>query len=428
MGATQGNISPAVERPTRLVATNKLGGRVEYDGEYLRMLDVRIRDKRPVGYLEPIAVASVFDVEWREAGTWMQGWLHFAYPGGKRYGGYMHRWNDGTCYFWPKESDQFRAVRDAVLEIVNEGRSRIEAAISLARPGARLPFTTPGAPGLLGYRGLQAADVSSHYDTTTAGQVTGTLEHSLRGSFAATGFAVDLGLIDSVTAGSMRISGSSTLDLITRSTSRHDLLNQAFVAVFEMPRTRETVRLIAPADAVCREAIRTVVGEASGHVDPAELPERRAAELAESLTGRILIETTLAFDRLNALLRAPVASRPAVELIGLPVAPGTLLGGALRIAGEQRWLQLFPLGLLRALEDPNSVDNVQQEDENWWNDAGTGPELVQSPPAVAGDAPQEASVPSATKVCPQCAEEVKAAALICRYCRYEFVPVPPSGS
>src|SRR5450756_2794928 len=29
-----------------------------------------------------------------------------------------------------------------------------------------------------------------------------------------------------------------------------------------------------------------------------------------------------------------------------------------------------------------------------------------------------------TKVCPQCAEEVKAAALICRFCRYEFGPLP----
>jgi rubredoxin len=27
-----------------------------------------------------------------------------------------------------------------------------------------------------------------------------------------------------------------------------------------------------------------------------------------------------------------------------------------------------------------------------------------------------------TKVCPQCAEEVKAAALICRFCRYDFAP------
>jgi hypothetical protein len=33
-----------------------------------------------------------------------------------------------------------------------------------------------------------------------------------------------------------------------------------------------------------------------------------------------------------------------------------------------------------------------------------------------------------TKVCPQCAEEVKAAALICRFCRYEFAPLPDGSA
>ena len=33
----------------------------------------------------------------------------------------------------------------------------------------------------------------------------------------------------------------------------------------------------------------------------------------------------------------------------------------------------------------------------------------------------------ATKTCPQCAEDVEAAALMCRYYRYEFGPLPPPG-
>lgn len=37
------------------------------------------------------------------------------------------------------------------------------------------------------------------------------------------------------------------------------------------------------------------------------------------------------------------------------------------------------------------------------------------------------TVPADTKICPQCAEEVKAAALICRFCRYEFGSLPAAG-
>jgi hypothetical protein len=55
------------------------------------------------------------------------------------------------------------------------------------------------------------------------------------------------------------------------------------------------------------------------------------------------------------------------------------------------------------------------------------------PPPTATAAPAEvapavaASPTDDTKTCPQCAEQVKAAALVCRFCRYEFGPAPSSG-
>ena len=241
----------------RLVAVNRMGVRLEYDGVELRLTDVRLSDKKPLG-TQSIPVSSIWGVESRDAGNWMQGWLHFAYPLGKRHGGYLQKWVDGTCYFWPKEANQFLAVRDAVLSLVEEGRRLTHNARAVTRSEMPAPPTSPAIPGLTTFRGLRVGELSSHFDSTTTGQITGTMHHDLIGGFSGISLDLALGIVDTALAGSIAIKGASAVDLISNSTSRVDLFSQSFVAIFDVGTDgrRETLRVIAPSEPVCRERIR----------------------------------------------------------------------------------------------------------------------------------------------------------------------------
>jgi hypothetical protein len=89
--------------------------------------------------------------------------------------------------------------------------------------------------------------------------------------------------------------------------------------------------------------------------------------------------------------------------------------------GDRHWAHLFPFGLLHAMRDPDDAARIVRDA------AAEASECVES--EGVQDAPDESpakeggSVVSAApgmKLCPMCAEEVRAAALICRFCRYDF--------
>jgi hypothetical protein len=92
--------------------------------------------------------------------------------------------------------------------------------------------------------------------------------------------------------------------------------------------------------------------------------------------------------------------------------------------GYQRSFQGFPY---KILDTAGRVEVLTAEGprtyRTWWEFTDTllnkkeAPKPPEPQPVRRSDAPIEA-----TKTCPQCAESVKVAAKVCRFCRYEFSP------
>ena len=91
------------------------------------------------------------------------------------------------------------------------------------------------------------------------------------------------------------------------------------------------------------------------------------------------------------------------------------------------WLQLFPIGLMQFLrgltegreeiEEPaeTSSDRPTDDAEPRVSETEQRGSMDDAEPQIRLTTPEPAM-----KTCPMCAEDVRAAARICRFCRYEF--------
>ena len=75
------------------------------------------------------------------------------------------------------------------------------------------------------------------------------------------------------------------------------------------------------------------VAQRMGRHAPSEPQLDRVGEVLDSI---ISTEITYALDRANAALRLPVESRPLFDVVGMPIGPSAVLGGALRIQGSTK--------------------------------------------------------------------------------------------
>ena len=245
--------------------------------------------------------------------------------------------------------NSFKDKNAALLER-NEVDYQIACALEVELPRliCHPPVADGTASGVRVYKDTCLGEVSRHFDSQTVASITGYLYHEL--GVSATGVGIRIGSVGAA-VGSVGISGRSNVSLTMSGVTRDDLSNEAFLAVLELKTDSgtDTMRVIAPSQPDIREYVQAflpAVGARVGsgtHCD--EVIKTRAVDWSQQLHT----DTAYVSDRLNAILRMPSNSRPLITIIGVELAPHSLLGTEIILGNDPTTYRLFPLGLLQEL-------------------------------------------------------------------------------
>lgn len=284
-----------------------------------------------------IKVSNLVGVSWKEPRL-LNGCITFILPAGKL-----------EVTFSRNNRDEFRAVYEALITSLNETRRLGAHLKTLFNPGFTVPLTTPETPDVVVRRNLRLGEIRREFDSQTTGVIEGAMQHELglHGSFTG----IKLGGIG-IGSGQLGLSGTTKVNLQTQSTTRSDFRSDRFVAIFDEPSNSpipETLRVIVPTEEECREVIVDYFSSVLSHMGLEQGLEQRIMSVAE---GAIATDISYVSDRLSAVLRMNSEKAPVFNVIGVMSRPHMMLGGAIQMPGDDRWLQLFPVGLLRILSMP----------------------------------------------------------------------------
>lgn len=328
-----------------MIVAKGVKARVELEGNTIRIIETGVFGDKNA---HEIKISSVMDVELKEEGLTV-GYIHFSVPGYKEHGGVFNSPRDNTVTFRKPERAAFQRVYDAVAGPIHGARATGSTLARLLTPGLQPPTVSPATPGTETHGDLRLGEVMRQFDSQTAGVVEGTLRHELglHGALLAVGSGgFGFGV------GSFGLSGATSVDLHTQSTTRTDLLNEGFVAVFDAPTPSgipDTLRLVVPSQAACRDMLVGFIRAIDAQEGSVGLSSGQVERMISVASSVVVTEASYVADRLAAVLRVNPTPAPVFSVVGVPAAAHTLLGGAIQFPGEDRWLQLSPIGLFRLI-------------------------------------------------------------------------------
>jgi hypothetical protein len=294
-------------------------------------------------------VSDVLNVRWKEPGASNSGYINFHLPVEKiKSRGRLWKPKDSVGVGFKKSHDveAFRQIRDIVAEPLEQARALGKNLDIAMETGLSVPPTTAATAGVVALEDLQVGEVQRHFDSQTVGQISGVLQHELGihgGMIGLGGFFI----------GRLGISGASGVDLQTQAATRDDLLNDAFVAVFDRPLPSgmvETVRVVAPSEAATREILaehlRAMYEEMGSQKS---VGTQRFERMIQTTMSMVSTDVGYVSDQLSAVLRRKPDPAPLFKVVGLPLGQHALLGGSIQFPGDNQWHQLFPVEFIRLL-------------------------------------------------------------------------------
>jgi DNA-binding SARP family transcriptional activator len=236
----------------------------------------------------------------------------------------------------------------------NLALSDTNRAASLSAPVAainkQIPITVSGVSGTKTISGLQAGEVTRHFDSQLEASVNGMLFERM--TYGGWGGGVGIGRFSLGLNRGTGV-GTSTVQLGVQGTIREDMTDESFTAVLERigPDGHDVIRLIVPSAGSVRDYVRSLVWAWQRSLDVNSRSELAVRIQLDGIADRLVCDASYVADRLGAISRMDASKRPSIAVVGTTVNEHSLLAGGIQFGPDGHWYQLFPIALINAITD-----------------------------------------------------------------------------
>jgi hypothetical protein len=247
-----------------------------------------------------------------------------------------------------------------VSKIQKQNECDYNASIDLNKELSQLSIHRPTIMGdtsnIRVFRKYLVGEVTRHFDSQTNSQITGWLDHNL--SVVGWGVGARVGST-SLGIGQVGFIGKSDVHLDSAGTARDNLLGDGFVAVLEekpLSGKSDIVRVAVPSEPAAREYIASLLlafGKVFGEESYRDIAFKENITALQSAAHN---DVSYVSDRLSSILRMSPDRRPSVTVVGSEMTEHAILGSAIQFEDDQRWYQLFPVGLITKIIEIASIN------------------------------------------------------------------------